>query len=171
MQRTLFDTPVVNTVLRGLSRAVPRTLGWQVQGSLPSEAAKSVLIAAPHTSNWDLPYTLMATLCLRLRVYWMGKASLFRGPFGPVMRWLRGIPVDRSKNNNLVASAAAAIIAAKEPLQLVVSPKGPAARRDVGRRASISLHCRRRCQSCLPIWTMRARSVAWVRRAKRRRRE
>jgi 1-acyl-sn-glycerol-3-phosphate acyltransferase len=124
MQHTLFDTPVVNTVLRGLSRTLLRIQGWQVQGSLPSEAVRSVLIAAPHTSNWDLPYTLMVALCLRLRVRWMGKASLFRGPFGPVMRWLGGIPVDRSKSNNLVASAAAAIVAAKGPLQLVVSPEG-----------------------------------------------
>ena len=124
MQHTLFDTPVVNTLLRGLSRTVLRLQGWQVQGSLPPEAAKAVLIAAPHTSNWDLPYTLMVALCLHLRVYWMGKASLFRGPFGPVMRWLGGIPVDRSKSNNLVAAAAAAIVAAEGPLQLVVPPEG-----------------------------------------------
>ncbi len=124
MQHTLFDTPVVNMLLRGLSHAVLRLQGWQVQGNLPPEAAKCVLIAAPHTSNWDLPYTLMVAFCLRLRVYWLGKASLFRGPFGPVMRWLGGIPVDRTKNNNLVAAAAEAIVAADGPLQLVVPPEG-----------------------------------------------
>ncbi len=124
MQHTLFDTPVVNKLLRGLSRAILRLLGWQVQGSLPPEAAKCVLIAAPHTSNWDLPFTLMVAFCLRLRIYWMGKASLFRGPFGPVMRWLGGVAVDRSKSNNLVAAAAAAIVAAPGPLQLVVPPEG-----------------------------------------------
>ncbi|TWO73411.1 glycerol acyltransferase [Caenimonas sedimenti] len=124
MQRTLFDTPLVSTLLHACSRAVLRLLGWQVLGHLPPEAAKSVLIAAPHTSNWDLPYTLMVCLCLRLRVRWMGKSSLFRGPFGPVMRWLGGIPVDRSRNNNVVATAAAALIAAEGPLQLVVPPEG-----------------------------------------------
>ena len=124
MHHTIFDTPLVNKLLRGLSRTVLRLQGWQVQGSLPPEATKCVLIAAPHTSNWDLPYTLMVAFCLRLRIYWMGKASLFRGPFGPLMRWLGGIPVDRSKNNNLVAAAAAAIVAAEGPLQLVVPPEG-----------------------------------------------
>lgn len=124
MQHTLFDTPIVNKLLRGLSRATLRLLGWQVQGSLPPEAAKCVLIAAPHTSNWDLPFTLMVAFCLRLRIYWMGKASLFRGPFGPIMRWLGGVAVDRSKSNNLVAAAAAAIVAAPGPLQLVVPPEG-----------------------------------------------
>ena len=65
---TIFDTPLVNTLLRGLSLAVLRLNGWKVEGSLPPEAAKSVLIAAPHTSNWDLPYTLMIAFALRLRV-------------------------------------------------------------------------------------------------------
>ncbi len=123
MQHSLFDTPVVNTLLRRLSRAVLRLQGWQVMGSLPPHATKSVLIAAPHTSNWDLPYTLMVAFCLQLRVYWLGKASLFWGPFGPVMRWLGGVAVDRSQKNNLVA-AAAAIAAAPGPLQLVVPPEG-----------------------------------------------
>ena len=124
MHKTIFDTPVVNTLLRGLSRGVLKALGWRVEGSLPANAAKSVLIAAPHTSNWDLPYTLMVAFCLRLNIYWMGKASIFRWPFGPVMRWLGGIPVRRETSNNLVAASAAAIIAADGPLQLVVPPEG-----------------------------------------------
>jgi len=124
MHRTIFDTPGVRQLLRGLSRVVLRLQGWEVRGSLPPEGAKCVLIAAPHTSNWDLPYTLMVAFCLHLHIYWMGKASLFRWPFGAVMRWLGGIPVDRSKSNQLVATAAAAISAAEGPLQLVVPPEG-----------------------------------------------
>jgi 1-acyl-sn-glycerol-3-phosphate acyltransferase len=54
----------------------------------------------------------------------MGKASIFRWPFGPLMRWLGGIPVDRSQSNNLVASSAQAIRDAAEPLQLIVPPEG-----------------------------------------------
>ena len=95
-----------------------------MEGSLPPEATKSVFIAAPHTSNWDLPYTLMVAFVLRLNIYWMGKSSLFRWPFGPVMRWLGGIAVDRGTNNKLVAASAAAIVAAPGPLQLVVPPEG-----------------------------------------------
>ena len=124
MHRTIFDTPLVNTGLRALSRAVLRALGWRIEGSLPPGAAKSVLIAAPHTSNWDLPYTLMVAFELRLNIYWMGKASIFRWPFGPVMRWLGGIPVNRETSNNLVAASAEAIVAADGPLQLVVPPEG-----------------------------------------------
>ena len=107
MHRTIFDTPVVNRLLRAGSRVFLRLTGWTVEGALPAEAAKSVFIAAPHTSNWDLPYTLMVAFCLHLNIYWIGKASLFRGPFGPVMRWLGGVAVDRSQSANLVAAAAA----------------------------------------------------------------
>ncbi len=124
MHRTIFDTPVVNTLLRAFSRTTLRLLGWRIEGSLPPGAAKSVLIAAPHTSNWDLPYTLMVAFQLQLHIYWMGKASIFRWPFGPVMRWLGGIPVRRETSNNLVAASAAAITAADGPLQLVVPPEG-----------------------------------------------
>ncbi len=124
MHHTIFDTPVINTLLRAGSRAFLRLNGWTVEGALPPEAVKSVLIAAPHTSNWDLPYTLMVAFCLHLNIYWMGKASLFRWPFGPLMRWLGGIAVDRSKSTNLVSAAAAAIKAADGPLQLVVPPEG-----------------------------------------------
>lgn len=124
MHRTIFTTPVVNTVLRGFSIAFLRLTGWRVEGALPANTPKSVLIAAPHTSNWDLPYTLMVCFVLRLTPYWMGKASIFKAPFGGVMRWLGGIAVDRSKSNNLVAASAEAIRAADFSLQLIVPPQG-----------------------------------------------
>ena len=111
-------------MLRTFSKWFLHLKGWQVVGELPAEAAKSVLIAAPHTSNWDLPYTLMVCLVLRLNIYWMGKVQIFRFPFGPVMRWLGGIAVDRSKSNNLVADSAEAIKAAQNALQLIVPPEG-----------------------------------------------
>ena len=124
MHRTIFDTPIVNTLLRWGSTVFLRLMGWKVVGKLPPSAAKSVLIAAPHTSNWDLPYTLMVCFVLRLNVYWMGKASIFRPPFRGVMMWLGGISVDRSQSNNLVADSSAAITRATGPLQLIVPPEG-----------------------------------------------
>lgn len=124
MHRTIFTTPVANTLLRGLSLFILRLKGWKIEGELPPGADKAVLIAAPHTSNWDLPYTLMTGFALRLNLYWMGKESIFRMPFGAFMRWLGGIAVDRSKSNNLVAASVEAIRAAAGPLQLVVPPEG-----------------------------------------------
>ena len=124
MHRTIFDTPIVNTVLRAFSLTFLKLTGWQVQGALPPGAEKSVLIAAPHTSNWDLPYTLMVAFALRLTPYWMGKAQIFRFPFRGVMMWLGGLPVDRSQANNLVAASVTAMGEAHGPLQLIVPPEG-----------------------------------------------
>ena len=124
MQRTIFSTPVVNSVLRAFSLAYLKLAGWKVLGALPPEAQKSVFIAAPHTSNWDLPYTLMVAFALRLNIYWMGKASIFSFPFGPLMRWLGGIAVDRSRSNNLVEASAQALQNAQGSLQLIVPPEG-----------------------------------------------
>lgn len=121
---TVFDTPLVNTVLRAVSRCILRLTGWTIEGALPAHAHKSVLIAAPHTSNWDLPYTLMLAFSLRLRVVWMGKSSLFRAPFGGVMRWLGGIPVNREQSTNMVATSAQALREASGPTQLIVPPEG-----------------------------------------------
>jgi 1-acyl-sn-glycerol-3-phosphate acyltransferase len=124
MHLTVFDTPIVNTVLRVLSKVFLKLAGWKITGSLPPDAKKSVLIAAPHTSNWDLPYTLMVCFVLGLKVYWMGKQQLFKPPFRGVMMWLGGLPVNREQSNNLVAASSEAIMNADGPLQLIVPPEG-----------------------------------------------
>jgi len=124
MHRTIFTTPLVNTLFRTFSTLYLKLAGWKVLGALPPEAQKSVFIAAPHTSNWDLPYTLMVCFVLQLNVRWMGKASIFKFPFGGLMKWLGGIPVDRSQSNNLVAASAQAISQATGAFQLIVPPEG-----------------------------------------------
>jgi 1-acyl-sn-glycerol-3-phosphate acyltransferase len=63
---------------------------------------KYVLIGAPHTSNWDFPLMLLVVLKLRLQLYWMGKHTLFPFPFSGFMKWLGGIPINRSKSHNVV---------------------------------------------------------------------
>jgi 1-acyl-sn-glycerol-3-phosphate acyltransferase len=124
MHRTIFTTPVVNTFLRGFSIAFLKLKGWKVEGALPPEAHKAVLIAAPHTSNWDLPYTIMVAYVLGMNMYWMGKQSIFKWPFDNLMQWLGGIAVNRDKSTNLVAASAEALVAADGKVQLIIPPEG-----------------------------------------------
>ena len=98
---TIFDTPVVAPLCRIFAKLLLKLAGWKVQGARP-ELDKFVLIAAPHTSNWDFYYTLLMAFDYRLKLYWMGKDSLFKGWHGPIMKWLGGISVDRKASSNLV---------------------------------------------------------------------
>lgn len=101
MRMTVFSTPVLTPLLRLIAILLLRIINWKAVGR-PLENARFVLIGAPHTSNWDFPLMLMVVLKLRLKVYWMGKDSLFAFPFGGFMKWLGGIPIDRSKSHNMV---------------------------------------------------------------------
>jgi 1-acyl-sn-glycerol-3-phosphate acyltransferase len=122
MHYTIFDTPVVNVLMHWLARLMLRLTGWRIVGGVPA-APKYVLIAAPHTSNWDFPVALMVCFALRLRVYWMGKASLFPPLLGAVMRWLGGIPVDRARSGNLVQATVDAYNS-NQRLIVIVPPEG-----------------------------------------------
>lgn len=103
MQMTIFNTPVISTLCHWLARLLLRISGWKITGLRP-EIKKYVMIAAPHTSNWDFYYGLLMNLYFKNDIYWMGKKQIFRMPFGFIMKWFGGIPVDRSRSNNLVAS-------------------------------------------------------------------
>ncbi|HVA58314.1 MAG: 1-acyl-sn-glycerol-3-phosphate acyltransferase [Gemmatimonadaceae bacterium] len=110
------------SISRALGRGVLGLLGWRIEGTLPN-VAKAVVIVAPHTSNWDFVIGIAAKFALGLRAAWLGKNTLFRGPLGPVMRWLGGIPVDRSKPHDVVAQTVARF-AGSERLVLGISPEG-----------------------------------------------
>lgn len=122
MHHTIFDTPIINTLMRWFSLAMLRLSGWRIEGQVPTEP-KYVLIAAPHTSNWDFPFTLMICFALRLNVYWMGKASLFPPVLGVIMRWLGGLPVDRARAGNLVQATVDAFNE-NTRLTVIVPPEG-----------------------------------------------
>ena len=105
MHHTMFDTPILNVLLRRLALFLMWIFRWRMEGELP-DTPKFVLIAAPHTSNWDLPVMLSLAFAFRTGMFWMGKDTLFRRPFGAVMRWLGGIPIDRSKSHDVVQQSA-----------------------------------------------------------------
>jgi len=113
--------------LRVVGSLFLRLAGWRVEGRIPAGTDHAVVIAAPHTTNWDLPYMLAVAYALGIRPSWLGKRELFRWPFGWLMRALGGIPVDRSKRTNVVEQAAQRLREA-ERLFLVIPPSGTRSR-------------------------------------------
>lgn len=101
MRWTIYTTPVIRQIFWVFAWIGIKLSGWKLVGTPPKEK-KFVLVAVPHTSNWDFPITLAMAFLFGFRLSWMGKHTLFKGPMGPIMKWLGGIPVDRSKSNNLV---------------------------------------------------------------------
>lgn len=98
-----------------------------VQERTPSGGA--ILVGAPHTSNWDFFLMLGIAGQTGLRFHFLAKNSVFRGPLGPIMRALGGIPVDRSSRHGLVEQLVAMV--AKEPgFVLAMTPKGTRSKRD-----------------------------------------
>ncbi len=113
-------------IRRALAKAFLRLTGWALEGTRPVPRG-FLLIAAPHTTNWDLVYLLACAWAFGISPSWMGKHTLFWGPLGPVMRWLGGVPVYRGRAGGLVSQMAQAF--ERHPdLVLTVPPEGTRAR-------------------------------------------
>ena len=104
-----------------LARCFLRLAGWKPEGTPP--ASRCVLIAAPHTSNWDLAFLLALAAVFDVRISWMGKHALFRPPLGWLMRLTGGIPIDRRRPGGMVEQAAHRLKNAQR-LILVVPAEG-----------------------------------------------
>ena len=132
---------------RLIGRLYLRAFGWRVEGALPA-CARAVVVAAPHTSNWDLPFMLAVAYALGVKPSWLGKRELFRGPLGWLLLRLGGVPVDRRAPQGIVGGAVARFAAA-EHLFLVIPPSGTRARAEywksgfyhVARGADVPIVC------------------------------
>lgn len=120
--RTLFNTPVIFHIFYVISWLGLRLAGWKIKGQPPG-VEKFVIIAYPHTSNWDFPLGVAVCIIYRLKVYWLGKHSLFRGLAGPLMKWLGGIPINRSKSHDVVQQTVDAFDKSDE-MKIAVAPEG-----------------------------------------------
>ncbi len=122
MNTTIFYTPVFRQIMPFLSKIILFFIGWKVKGKVP-DVPKCVMIAAPHTSNWDYFFTVLTAFVLKAPIYTMGKKSLTQGPFGSIMKWLGIIPIDRSKANNIVELTIQQFNKSKK-LIIIVPPSG-----------------------------------------------
>lgn len=107
---------------RLLSRVFWTLTPWKLV-SEPAPERPSVIIGAPHTSNWDFAIMLGISWKLGIPLRWLGKDSLFTTWRAPLMRALGGIPVDRSNPSGLVQEVIERVHNG-EVFGLVVTPDG-----------------------------------------------
>ena len=97
--------------------------GWKTGESIPAGIKKCVVIAAPHTSNWDFVYSLAAGHILGIQVRYLAKKELFRFPLKGMLLRTGGISVVRDRNNKLVSSIIK-LFEEKEDLKLMIPAEG-----------------------------------------------
>lgn len=111
-----------NALTAAIGRVFLRACGWRLVNTIP-EVNKGVVIGGPHTSNWDGVFTLFAMLSMRLDARLMIKDSAFKGPMGPLLRWLGALPIDRKKAAGVVDQTVAQFDQ-RQQLIMVLAPEG-----------------------------------------------
>ncbi len=114
-----------------LSRLILGVTGWKVVGKYPEGVHKFVIVAAPHTSNWDFVYARSALYILGIPVRFTIKKEIMKFPLGPLLRALGAIPIDRSPKMNKKASMVHAMIdlfKEKDKFCVMVTPEGTRSR-------------------------------------------
>lgn len=107
---------------KAIGVAALRILRWRVEGNI-ADHPRYVAIVAPHTSNWDFVVGLAARYALRLDASWLGKHTLFRPPFGWIMRRWGGIAIDRTASHDVVSQTVAEF-SSRPRVFLVITPEG-----------------------------------------------
>jgi len=123
MRYTLFSTPLLTPALRVLSKIILKIIRWRVDGSLPVDQKKYVLIVAPHTSNWDFFLFVLTVSVLRLQPSVLIKDTIFIGPLGWFLRYCGAIPVNRRQAGSLVTYISG-IYEEREEFVLIITPEG-----------------------------------------------
>ncbi|MCD6293793.1 MAG: hypothetical protein J7M20_02470 [Deltaproteobacteria bacterium] len=85
MHHTVHDTFICKIFMRQLALLIFKVSGWKTAGDSPG-IPKYVIIAAPHTSNWDFVYTVCLAFILGITPRIMMKNTWFRWPMGPFLR-------------------------------------------------------------------------------------
>ena len=96
--------------------------GWKFKGDIP-RSDRIILVAGPHTSNWDFLLALAFIFGLNLNIFWIGKHTLFKNGFSKIMRKLGGIPVDRA-SPELLMNEVSHIVKKQQGVIIAISPEG-----------------------------------------------
>jgi 1-acyl-sn-glycerol-3-phosphate acyltransferase len=109
--------------MQSLVRLIFKLIGWEIDKTSPEGLDKCVIVMGPHTSNWDFVLGKMAFISYGVKAKYLIKKAAFFFPFGGILKRMGGIPVDRSKKNNLT-ELAVELFNESDELFLVFTPEG-----------------------------------------------
>ena len=109
-------------LLQKIGKFFLKITGWKFKGDIP-RSDRIILVAGPHTSNWDFLLALAFIFGLNLNVFWIGKHTLFKNGFSKIMRKLGGIPVDRA-SPELLMNEVSHIVKKQQGVIIAISPEG-----------------------------------------------
>lgn len=109
--------------MRSFSRLLLRLAGWTIVGEIPAHIKKCVILAAPHTSNWDFVIGRLGYYVLGVPVKFLIKKESFQGMLGGIIKRMGGIPVDRGRSSNLVEQITR-LFNKESQLNVVITPEG-----------------------------------------------
>ncbi len=117
-----------------ISLIILKLFGWSVEDNLPEERFRCVMIAAPHTSNWDFIIARLAFFVIKVPVKFTIKNSWMRFPMNLIIGPLGGIgidrrPKDKSKRSESYTDQMARAYQENEQLAIMVTPEGTRAKR------------------------------------------
>ena len=126
MNRTIIGDALPrrgNRLSRLIARSLMSLFGWRIEADIPN-LSKAVLVGAPHTSNWDFVLTLLTQFALSVKISWMAKHTFFRWPIVGILKWLGGVPIDRTSQSDGVVNQIIEEISRRDKFLIAIMPEG-----------------------------------------------
>lgn len=107
-----------------LAKLIFKVSGWKLNGNLSPENRRCVMVAAPHTSNWDFIYARAAFYLMEAPIRFTIKKEFMAFPFGPLLKAMGALPIDRFKNTRMVDAMVRIFKETPGDMCVLVTPEG-----------------------------------------------
>lgn len=115
-------------MIQSLGKLLLKLSGWKLDIAVPLHIVpKCVLIAAPHTTNWDFYYTKIAFWSMDIPMKFFIKDAWTKPWYGFIIKSMGGIGINREQRNNMV-DFGAELLQNSDRLYLLNTPEGSRSR-------------------------------------------
>ena len=109
--------------MKAIARKVLSLLGWKIKDNFPN-LKKSIIVVAPHTSNWDFVLGKLYMIVFGVKNKVLVKKELFIFPLNFILKIVGSIPINRHDKKNSIISQTVDLFNTKEEFCLVIAPEG-----------------------------------------------